>query len=283
MVRRPRQRPRPAVASAGPRPAPRDAAVTAPLTRALTPVGRLFSLAADVVVSAFKPPFQLREYIEQTWFVTKVSALPTALFTIPFGATIALLLGELTRQFGAQSQTGAGSVLAIVQQAAPIVTALLISGAGGSAVCADLGARTIREEIAAMEVLGISPIQRLVVPRVLAMATTALVLNGLATVVGVAGGYFFNVIVQGGTPGAYIAAFSSIAQVSDILVSELKAVLFGFTAGIVAAYRGLNPPPGPKGVGDAVNQSVVISFVLVFFLNLVLTTLYLDLVPPKGS
>jgi phospholipid/cholesterol/gamma-HCH transport system permease protein len=245
----------------------------APITRALTPVGRLFGLGGAVVRSAFRPPFQLAEYIEQTWFVTKVSALPTALFTIPFGATIALLLAELTRQFGAQSQTGAGSVLAIVQQAAPIVTALLISGAGGSAVCADLGARTIREEIAAMEVLGISPIQRLVVPRVLAMATTAVVLNGLASVVGVAGGYYFNVIVQGGTPGAYIASFSAVAQ----------AFLFGFTAGVVAAYRGLNPPPGPKGVGDAVNQSVVISFVLVFLINLVLTGLYLELVPPKGS
>jgi phospholipid/cholesterol/gamma-HCH transport system permease protein len=259
--------------------------MTAPtiVTRALTPVGQLFLLTLEIARMTFKSPFQLREYIEQTWFVTKVSALPTALFTIPFGATIALLLSELTRQFGAQSQTGAGAVLAIVQQAAPIVTALLIAGAGGSAVCADLGARTIREEIAAMEVLGISPIQRLVVPRVLAMATTAVILNGLATVVGVAGGYYFNVIVQGGTPGAYIASFSSIAQVSDILVSEFKAVLFGLAAGVVAAYRGLNPPPGAKGVGDAVNQAVVISFVLVFLINLVLTALYLQIVPPKGS
>jgi phospholipid/cholesterol/gamma-HCH transport system permease protein len=90
------------------------------------------------------------------------------------------------------------------------------------------------------------------------------------------------VIVQGGTPGAYIASFSAIAQVSDIVVSELKAVLFGFTAGVVAAYRGLNPPPGAKGVGDAVNQSVVISFVLVFMINLLLTALYLQIVPPKG-
>ncbi|MGQ0573772.1 MAG: MlaE family ABC transporter permease [Pseudonocardia sp.] len=254
-----------------------------PLSRLLTPVGRLFALGADVLRLTFTPPVQIREYIEQTWFVTKVSALPTALFTIPFGATIALLLADLTRQFGAQSQTGAGAVLAIVQQAAPIVTALLLAGAGGSAVCADLGARTIREEIAAMEVLGISPIQRLVVPRVLAMTVTALVLNGLATVVGVGGGYFFNVIVQGGTPGAYIASFSAIAQVSDIVVSEFKAALFGFTAGVVACFRGLNPPPGPKGVGDAVNQAVVISFILVFLINLVLTALYLELVPPKGS
>jgi phospholipid/cholesterol/gamma-HCH transport system permease protein len=250
---------------------------------ALVETGRLFALGLDVMRGVFRRPFQLREFVEQAWFITKVSALPTALFTIPFGATIALLLSELTRQFGAQSQTGAGSVVAIVQQAAPIVTALLIAGAGGAAVCADLGARTIREEIAAMEVLGISPIQRLVVPRVLAMIVVALVLNGLATVVGVAGGYYFNVVVQGGTPGAYIASFNTIAQVSDITISEVKAAMFGLAAGIVAAYRGLNPPPGPKGVGEAVNQSVVISFVLVFLINLVVTMIYLQAVPAKGG
>ncbi len=250
---------------------------------ALVETGRFFALGLDVAGAMFRRPFQLREFIEQAWFVTKVTALPTALFTIPFGATIALLLAELTRQFGAQSQTGAGSVLAIVQQAAPIVTALLIAGAAGAAVCADLGARTIREEIAALEVLGISPIQRLVVPRVLAMIFVALVLNGLATVVGVAGGYYFNVVVQGGTPGAYIASFNTIAQVSDIVVSEIKAALFGLAAGIVAAYRGLNPAPGPKGVGQAVNQTVVISFILVFLINLVVTAIYLQVVPAKGG
>src|SRR5688500_12979595 len=90
----------------------------APITRALTPVGRLFGLGVAVVRNAFRPPFQLAEYIEQTWFVTKVSALPTALFTIPFGATIALLLAELTRQFGAQSQAEASRDLEIVWQPA---------------------------------------------------------------------------------------------------------------------------------------------------------------------
>ncbi|HEX6404137.1 MAG TPA: ABC transporter permease [Pseudonocardiaceae bacterium] len=250
---------------------------------ALVQTGRLFALGLEVTRRLFQRPFQGREFIQQAWFVTKVSALPTALFTIPFGATIALLLAELARQFGAQSQTGAGSVLAIVQQAAPIVTALLIAGAGGSAVCADLGARTVREEIDALEALGISPIQRLVVPRVLAMILVAVVLNGLATVVGIAGGYYFNVVVQGGTPGAYIASFNTVAQVSDIWISEFKAALFGLAAGIVAAYRGLNPAPGPKGVGQAVNQSVVISFVLVFLIDFVVTAIYLQIMPPKGG
>jgi phospholipid/cholesterol/gamma-HCH transport system permease protein len=134
-----------------------------------------------------------------------------------------------------------------------------------------------------MEVLGVSPIQRLVVPRVLACMAVAFLLNGLVSVVGVAGGYFFNVLMQGGTPGAYVASFSALAQLPDIYVGEAKALLFGFVAGVVAAYRGLNPKGGPKGVGDVVNQSVVITFLLLFLLNLVITGIYLQVVPPKGG
>jgi phospholipid/cholesterol/gamma-HCH transport system permease protein len=262
-------------------PRPRPAA-RFPGAGGLRETGRLFALALDVCREVPSRPFQAREFIQQCWFIASVTILPTALVAIPFGAVIALQLGSLTRQLGAQSVTGAASVLATVQQAAPIVTALLIAGAGGSAICADLGARTIREEIDAMEVLGVSPIQRLVVPRVLASMVVALLLNGLVSVVGVLGGYFFNVILQGGTPGAYLASFSALAQLPDLWISELKAVIFGFLAGVVAAYRGLNPAPGPKGVGDAVNQSVVITFLLLFAVNFILTTLYLQLVPAKG-
>ncbi|WP_229795794.1 MlaE family ABC transporter permease, partial [Saccharothrix coeruleofusca] len=222
---------------------------------ALREAGQLFGLGADVVRNTFRRPFQLREFIQQCWFVVSVTVLPTALVSIPFGAVIALQIGSLTRQIGAQSFTGAASVLAIIQQASPIVTALLIAGAGGSAICADLGSRKIREEIDAMEVLGVSPIQRLVVPRVLAAMLVSVLLNGMVSVVGVMGGYFFNVILQDGTPGAYLASFSALAQLPDLWISEIKALVFGFIAGIVAAYRGLNPAGGPKGVGDAVNQA----------------------------
>ncbi|SDX53317.1 phospholipid/cholesterol/gamma-HCH transport system permease protein [Amycolatopsis xylanica] len=253
-----------------------------PGAAALRETGRLYALGLDVVRCLFKRPFQARELIQQFWFIASVSILPTALVSIPFGAVIALHVGSLTTQIGAQSFTGAASVLAIIQQASPIVTALLIAGAGGSAMCADLGSRTIREEIDAMEVLGVSPIQRLIVPRVLAAMGVAAFLNGMVSVVGVVGGYFFNVVMQDGTPGAYLASFSALAQLPDLWISEIKAIIFGFVAAVVASYRGLNPKGGPKGVGDAVNQSVVITFLLLFLLNLVLSTLYLQLVPPKG-
>lgn len=260
--------------------ATRPRGVTVPGAAALAQVGNMTTLAWQVLRGIFRRPFQFREFIQQCWFFASVTILPTAMVAIPFGAVIALQLGSLTEQIGAQSFTGAAAALGIVQQAAPLITALLVAGAGGSAVCADIGARKIREEIDAMEVLGVSAVQRLIVPRVLAAMVVAVLLNGLVSVVGVVGGYFFNVILQGGTPGAYMASFNALAQLPDLWVSEFKALLYGFVAGIVAAYRGLNPAGGPKGVGDAVNQAVVISFLVLFMINVVITAIYLQIFPP---
>src|SRR6187401_1339255 len=235
---------------------------TTTATRILRPVGtagKLFAFALDVGRGLFRRPFQQREFIQQAWFIASVTIIPTALVAIPFGAVIALQVGGLIKQFGAQSFTGSAAVLAVVREAGPIATSLLIAGAAGSAIAADLGARKIREELDAMMVLGIDPIQRLVVPRVLACMMVAVFLNGLVSVVGVAGGYVFNVVLQ------------DMAQ----------ALVFGLIAAIVAAYKGMNAGGGPKGVGDAVNESVVITFMLLFVVNFVMSAIYFQLVPPK--
>jgi phospholipid/cholesterol/gamma-HCH transport system permease protein len=253
------------------------------ITSAVRQSGNLFAFVIDVLRALPRRPFQVRELIQQAWFISSVSILPAALVSIPFGAVIALQLGSLVRQLGAQSFTGAASVLAVVREAGPIVTALVIAGAGGSAICADLGARKIREELDAMRVLGIDPVQRLVVPRVLAAMLVSVLLNGLVSVVGVAGGYVFNVLMQGGTPGAYIASFQALGQVPDLVAGEVKALVFGAVAAIVASYKGITARGGPKGVGDAVNQSVVITFMLLFAVNFVITAAYFQLVPQKGG
>jgi len=257
--------------------------VTQPVTGVVRQSGYFFEFCLDVVKSIPRRPFQAREFVRQAWFISSVSILPAALVSIPFGAVIALQLGSLVRQLGAQSFTGAASVLAVVREAGPIVTALIIAGAGGSAICADLGARKIRDELDAMEVLGIDPLQRLVVPRVLASMLVAVLLNGLVSVVGVTGGYVFNVLLQGGTPGAYVASFQALGQVPDLVAGEFKALVFGAVAALVACYLGMNAKGGPKGVGDAVNQAVVVTFMLLFALNFVITAIYFQVVPQKGS
>ena len=243
--------------------------------------GNLFAFTLDVVVAMFRRPFQLKEFLQQAWFIVTVTIIPTAFVSIPFGAVIALQVGGLIKQFGAQSFTGSAAVLAVVREAGPIACALLIAGAAGSAIAADFGARRIREELDAMMVLGIDPIQRLVVPRVLACMLVAVFLNGLVSVVGVAGGYVFNVVLQDGTPGAYLASFTALAQLPDLWQGMAKALVFGLIAAVVACYKGMNAKGGPKGVGDAVNEAVVITFTLLFIVNFVMSAIYIQLVPPK--
>ena len=102
-------------------------------------------------------------------------------------------------------------------------------------------------------------------------------------VVGVVGGYSFTAILQGGTPGAYLSSFTALAQLPDLYVGQLKAAIFGLIAALVAAYKGLNAKGGPKGVGDAVNQSVVISFMLLFMTNFIITAIYFQVIPQKGG
>lgn len=259
-----------------------QSAMVRTLSRPLVPVGDLFGFALDVLKELFVRPFQWREFFDQSWFVTRVSLLPICAITIPFGAVLSLQIGSLFNQIGGESFVGAVAVVGIVQQAAPIATVSIVAGAAGTAVAADLGARKIREELDAMEVLGISVIQRLVVPRVLAIAFIATLLNGVATLVGVVGGYIFNVLVQGGSPGAYVHAFTALAQLPDLYVGEVKALVFGIVAGIVACHQGIRARGGPQGVGNGVNQSVVVSFVLLFVINTILTVIYYQIVPAKG-
>lgn len=245
--------------------------------------GEIAAMVLDVTRSVFSTPFQGRELVEQSWFITSVTLWPTILVSIPFGAVISLQVGSLTGQLGAQSFAGASAVLAVVREAAPMAAALIIAGAAGSAICSDLGARKIREEIDAMEVLGVDPVARLVVPRVLATTLVSLLINGIVIAAGIGGGYYFTVVVQGGSAGAFLSSFTALASITDLWISMVKAVMFGYLAAIVGSYKGLNAGGGPSGVGRAVNEAVILAFMVLFALNSILTAIYFQVVPQSGA
>ncbi|HYX99291.1 MAG TPA: ABC transporter permease, partial [Mycobacterium sp.] len=150
-------------------------------------VGGFYRTCVLTGKALFRRPFHWREAIEQGWFITSVSLLPTLAVAIPLTVLIIFTLNILLAEFGAADISGAGAALGAVTQLGPLTTVLVIAGAGATAICADLGARTIREEIDAMEVLGIDPIQRLVVPRVIAATLVATLLNSLVITVGLVG------------------------------------------------------------------------------------------------
>src|SRR5205807_6017518 len=134
----------------------------------LEEAGRMDSVGLEAFHTAFRRPWPVQEFLDQMWFLAKVTTVPVILISLPFGMVISLHVGSFVRQLGAQAHMGAAMVLAVVREEAPVATALLIAGAGGSAMCADLGSRRIRDEIDALEVLGIDPVHRLIMPRVIA-------------------------------------------------------------------------------------------------------------------
>ncbi len=235
-----------------------------------------------LVIDIARGRFPFEEFVRQAAFMASTSAMPTMFVAIPIGVTLSIQFGLLAGQVGATSLAGAASGLAVIKQGAPMVAALLMAAAVGSAICADLGSRKIRDEIDAMEVMGISVIRRLVVPRFAAAIVVGFALTGLVCFVGFLAGYLFNTFVQNGTPGSFVTTFASFATIGDLVLTMIKAVVFGAIVAIVACDKGLTTRGGPAGVANSVNATVVASILLLMIVNVVFTQMYALLFPRTG-
>ena len=236
----------------------------------LREVGSFLALSLDIFAQMVRPPWAWREFIHQSWFVARVSIFPTVFVSIPFNMFAIFILNVLLVEIGAADLSGTASALGTVVYLGPITTVLVVAGTGATAMCADLGARTIREEIDAMRVMGINPVQRLLVPRVLALGVNGLLLNAINTCVGLITSYFFSVYFQHVNPGSYAASLTLLVGFTDVAVAFAKATLFGLVGGLIACYKGITVGGGPQGVGNAVNETVVYTFMALFVINVVL-------------
>lgn len=233
-------------------------------------------------VDLFTGKFQFQEFVRQGAFMAGTSLMPTILVSLPLGVTLSVQFSLLAGQVGATSMAGAASGLAVIRQAASLVSAMLMAAAVGSAITADLGSRTIRDEVAAMEVMGISVIRRLVVPRFAAAILIGIALTGIVCFTGFLASYLFNVYSQGGAPGSFIATFSSFATTGDMILALLKAVIYGAVVCVISCQKGLSTKGGPIGVANSVNAAVVESILLLMIINVVISQLYIVLFPRVG-
>lgn len=234
-------------------------------------MGDFSALALDIIVAMVRWPFAWRELFEQTWFVARVALFPAMALSIPEVVLAVFTFNTLLVEFGAADLSGTGASVTAVTTIGPFVTVLVVAGAGAAAICADLGARTIREELDALRVMGVDPVRALLAPRVLAITVVSWLISSLVTLTGLVGGFFFSVFFQHVTPGAFVAGMTLITGLPDVFVSMVKATVFGLTAGLIGVYLGTTVKGGPAGVGNAVNQTVVLSFVSLFVINLIIT------------
>ncbi|WP_245718421.1 MlaE family ABC transporter permease [Nocardia miyunensis] len=257
--------------------APRDSLAT---------LGRSAHLTAAVVRYTVVDTVRLRmpvyELVDQMWLLLKVTALPALLMAIPIGAEVSVEVGGIMNQVGANSLAGAASGLGVVGQGAPMAAGLLMSGAAASAIASDLGARSIREEIDAMRVMGVDPIERLVMPRFVAMIVIAPVLCIIIIVgAGVFAGLVISANVNNVVPGSFWQSFGAFATPTDLAFSVLKSLVFAAIVVLIASLRGLEAKGGPKGVANAVNASVVLSVFCIFMTNLLISQLQMMFFPAR--
>lgn len=252
----------------------------------LSTVGQQFVLGIRTLeyffVDLVTGQFQWQDFVRQGAFMAGTAVLPTILVSLPISVTLSIQFALLAGQVGATSLAGAASGLAVIRQGASLVAAVLMASAVGSAITADLGSRTMREEIDAMEVMGVSVIRRLVVPRFAAAIMIGVALTGVVCFVGFFASYIFNVYFQNGAPGSFVSTFASFATTGDMIMALVKAVVFGAIVAVVASQKGLSTKGGPTGVANAVNAAVVEAVLLLMVVNVAISQLYILLSPRTG-
>ncbi len=236
----------------------------------------MVELAFLAIVRAVRPPYPwTAEFISQFWFTVRVCVFPLILtaFALSFGPA-GIQASNFFSLFGALDRLGGAYELIVVRLFAPLVVGIILAGAAGTAICADLGARVVREEVAALEVLGVEPVRNLVVPRVLALALASILFDVFAVLAGLLG--LVVVVLQNNADlGPVFHTFLSNATALELEASLVKCGIYGSIIAVVCCYKGIHVSGGPEGVGRAVNQSVVITFLAIGFTDYVFTQLLL--------
>src|SRR6476620_5875803 len=244
-------------------------------------VGDMMILTGKTIVSAIRPPYPYGgEFMSQFLFALRLCWFPLLISTVAVGyGAPGLQAANFLTLFGALDRLGGFFVLASIREFAPWVDSMIVAGVAGTAVTADLGARKIREELDALQVLGVDPVKNLVVPRFLALMLVTGLLDMYAIVFGIFGGVVAT-LSNGAPLGPFFATFWTNASTTDIWASVLKCTCYGAIVSIVCCYKGMTASGGAAGVGRAVNEAVVIAFAGIWAFNYVFTQTLLA-TPPE--
>ena len=247
-----------------------------PVKNVFEQVGVMMILTVRTLISAVRRPYPYgEELVWQFLFVLKLSWFPlmVSTFALNLGAPGLQAAGILSL-FGALDRLGGFFVVIAIRWIAPLVTAVVVAGVAGTAITADLGARKIREELDALQVLGVDPVKNLVVPRFLALMVVTALLDIFAIVFGLTAG-IAAMLLYNQPLGGFFATLFSNATITDLWSSVMMCTMFGAIVAVVCSYKGMSASGGAAGVGRAVNQAVVISLVAVFFFQFVVSSILL--------
>jgi len=262
-----------AVPAANTPPAPRGAGTLAllsnPLVVILTYLGEVLMLLAQTF-KALRGGVDARDLLEQMTSLGVNSVAIALLTTTTSGAVLALYFAPFLQQYGADGFTGAVVALAIARELGPVLTGVVVAARAGSAIAAELGTMKVTEQIDALRALAVSPIQYLVVPRILAAVIMVPLVCALADAGGILGGSLMSQS-EGVRPFVYWNSMKQFLNLSDFTKGIFKTLVFGLIIVLVGCHQGLATRGGATEVGKATTNAVVLSIVLIYLANFVMT------------
>ena len=182
-----------------------------------------------------------------------------------------LFTGIVLTRYGAQSTIGAVIAIGIGRELGPVLVGVVCAGRVGAAITAEVSTMKVTEQIDALRVMAVSPVNYLIVPRMLACMVVVPILTVFGDVIGVLGGYFTAVYYSGISGYTFLHSITQYALLYDMTGGLIKAIFFGNVIAVLGCYYGLHAPSGAEGVGTATMQTVVTSIIVIFILNAVLT------------
>ncbi|MFP6663231.1 MAG: ABC transporter permease [Deltaproteobacteria bacterium] len=196
---------------------------------------------------------------------------------LAIGVVMAIQTMMLLRKFGVVQYAAVGVGLGVTRELGPVVTALMVAGRAGSGISAELGSMRVTRQIDALQVLAVDPMRHLVATRILACLIAVPLLTAIADFLGIFGGLVVTTVVGGVPVPAYIDTTLYYVTVSDVLSGLGKSAVFGLIIGTVSAHYGFHTEGGTTGVGRATTAAVVVSCLMIFFADVLLTQLLMTL------
>jgi phospholipid/cholesterol/gamma-HCH transport system permease protein len=234
-----------------------------------------FSMVAQTLAGAFRPPFRIRDVVKQIHFVANGSVF-IVVFCVCFAAMVTILESSYHMKLVIQNDSmvpGFASML-ILKELGAVVTALLLTSRVGAGMTAEVGLMQITEQIDALKMLGIEPVKYLVVPRLLAGLFAGVVLTIIANMICIYCAMLVSKLYLGFTEGMFITAMTRFVHFSDLLESIVKGACFGIVIPLVSCFFGFKCKPGAEGVGTATTNSVVVSSIVIIIIDFLLSYMF---------
>ncbi|MBI3759078.1 MAG: ABC transporter permease [Deltaproteobacteria bacterium] len=241
----------------------------------LTALGDFVIFLAAALFAAVRSPYKARLLIRQLRSIGAESFFLVALIGLFTGMVLGLQGYNTLSRFGSEGALGTVVALVLVRELGPVLTALMVAARAGSAMAAELGSMQATEQMDALSVMAINPVQYLVSPRVLAGIISFPLLTALFDVIGIWGGWAVGVGLMGAPNGPYFNGIAQNMSGHDILTGVYKALIFGLVVMWVCCYKGYHAERMATGVSRATTAAVVLSSVLILVWDYFLTSILL--------